>query len=74
MKALDSEVAPGRRFRPADSTMGSETVGSWQVVKVFRGTDGLEYAQLRNETDPSRVKSIACRALLSRKLYTRVER
>ena len=54
--------------------MGSETVGSWQVVKVFRGTDGLEYAQLRNETDPSRVKSVACRALLSRKLYTRVER
>ena len=71
---MDSELAPGMRFRPAASTMGSETVGSWQVVKVFRGTDGLEYAQLRNETDPSRVKSVACSALLSRKLYTRVER
>jgi len=72
MESSKREVAVGMRFRPAASTLGSETVGAWQVVQVFRGTDGIEYAQLRNEMDRSRVKSVACRALANRKLYSQV--
>jgi len=66
-------LVPGLRFRPAEPTAGSETVGPWQIIKVFTGTDGLDYAQLRNDADPSRVKSVACSALLNRKFYTKVE-
>ncbi len=71
MQAAKSAISVGMRFRSAASTAGSQTVGAWQVVEIFRGSDGLEYAQLRNEADSSRVKSVACRALLDRKLYNR---
>ena len=60
------------RFRTAAATAGSDTVGAWLIVKLFQGTDGLDDAQLRNESDPSRRKTVARSSLLNRKLYARV--
>jgi hypothetical protein len=64
-------VVPGMRFLPAWSTAGTLTVGAWEVVRVFAGTDGHRYARLANASDKTRVKSVSCDALLNRKLYCR---
>ena len=42
------------RFMPAETTMGTQTVGCWEVVSLFEGTDGVPYARLANASDASR--------------------
>jgi hypothetical protein len=61
------------RFRPTWSTTGTETVGAWEVIELFTGSDGLKYARLANIADASKVKSLARDALLNRKLYRRLD-
>jgi len=66
------EIAQGMRFMPAAATMGTQTVGSWEVVSLFQGTDGVPYARLANAADTSRIKTVARDELLNGKLYRKV--
>jgi hypothetical protein len=62
-------VTPGMRFASARTTAGTATVGAWEVVELFNGSDDIAYARLANVTDPSKVKSVACDALMNTRLY-----
>ncbi len=73
MSSLRKRIALGMRFRPATTTIGTATVGAWEVVELFNGIDDITYARLANVTDPSKVKSVACHALLNDRLYMPID-
>lgn len=66
-------IEPGQRFMPSSLTLGSVTVGPWEIVDLFQAADGIAYARLANAADRSRVKTVAEAALLDRHLFRRVE-
>jgi len=66
-------IERGMNFMPRSSTVGTDTVGSWEVIDLFEGSDGIPYARLANATDRSRIKTVARAELLNRKLYRRVK-
>ena len=57
-------VSPGQRFFTRDMPNAM-----WEVTKVYDGTDGVPYAQLRNVDDPSRLKTVSVSALRQRSLW-----
>jgi hypothetical protein len=63
-KTAKSSPAPGQRFTPR-----SHPQSVWEVVKVYEGTDGIAYAQLRSIADPSRLKTVSGAALRQRSLW-----
>ena len=70
--AAATPITLGARFRAAVATIGSAAVGAWEVVEVYRGKDDIDYARLANIADPSKVKSVACNALLTYRQYRRI--
>jgi hypothetical protein len=73
MRPRPTALTPGMRFIPRSSTIGTKTVGAWEVIELFQGTDGVAYARVANVSDGIRIKSMACEALLNERLYRRVE-
>ncbi len=60
-------IGPGQRFHARDFPKVL-----WEVTKVYEGTDGIAYAQLRNVDDASRLKTVAISALKQRSLWGHV--
>lgn len=60
-------IGPGQRFHARDFPKVL-----WEVTKVYEGTDGNAYAQLRNVDDASRLKTVAVSALKQRSLWGHV--
>ena len=61
----------GQRFVPTEATYGTATVGAWEVVELFEGTDGRAYARVAT-LNRVRLKTVARAALLDSRLYRRV--
>ncbi len=57
-------LSPGQRFFARDMPRMI-----WEVTKVYEGTDGVPYVQLRNVDDPSRLKTVSVSALRQRSLW-----
>jgi len=66
-------IVRGMCFMPSSFTVGTDTVGAWEVIDLFEGSDGIPYARLANASDGSRIKTVARAELLNRKLYRRVK-
>ena len=67
-----SEVKPGQRFQDVHRTMFGRAVPYLQVHRVFQGTDGYEYAQLRSTTNTSDVRTLSTAILRDRSRFTEV--
>jgi hypothetical protein len=57
-------LSPGQRFFTRDMPHVM-----WEVTKIYEGTDGVAYVQLRNVDDPSRLKTVSVSALRQRSLW-----
>ena len=67
-----SEVKTGQRFRDVHRTMFGRTVPDLLVDRVFRGTDGYEYAQLRSTTNTSDLRTLSTVILRDRSRFIEV--
>ena len=67
-----SEVKTGQRFRDVHRTMFGRTVPDLLVHRVFRGTDGYEYAQLRSTTNTSDLRTLSTMILRDRSRFIEV--
>ena len=67
-----SEIRPGQHFRDVHRTMFGQTVPDLLVDRVFRGTDGYEYAQLRSTTDPSELRTLSMKVLRDKSRFKEV--
>jgi hypothetical protein len=70
--AMKHPVECGQRFRDLSfgrfGVLGTE----WIVDAIFRGTDGVQYAQLANASDLTRQKTLAADVLADRKRFERL--
>ncbi|MBL8837514.1 MAG: hypothetical protein JNL66_14775 [Alphaproteobacteria bacterium] len=57
-------LSAGQRFFARDMPRAI-----WEITKVYEGTDGVPYVQLRNVEDPSRLKTVSVSALRQRSLW-----
>jgi hypothetical protein len=64
---MDCDI--GNRFRSADRTFFGREGEIWEIVSMFDAVDGLRYAQLVHVTDRTRIKTVAAKALLDKRLY-----
>jgi hypothetical protein len=74
MRSNTGNVAVGQRYRETRSGFLGRTGPVWSVVNVFTGTDGLQYARLVCEADPSLEKSISTAILADKRRFVSVGR
>jgi hypothetical protein len=63
------DPSAGQCYREKRSGFLGRNGPVWSVVKVFTGTDGLQYARLVCEADPSLEKSISTAALADKRRF-----
>ncbi|HKT20404.1 MAG TPA: hypothetical protein VJR47_20280 [Stellaceae bacterium] len=56
----------GQRFRDARPTLFGRIAPEWTVRDVFVGSDGLSYARVALDSDPSRSKTLSVAVLTDR--------
>lgn len=59
----------GQRFRPTGDGPFGRPQAIWRVINSFEGTDGMAYAHLISEADPSASKTVSIAALMDKRLY-----
>ncbi|HXS42511.1 MAG TPA: hypothetical protein VN766_20110 [Stellaceae bacterium] len=59
-------VKRGQRFRDARPTLFGRVAPEWTVRDVFVGSDGLSYARVFLDSDPSRSKTLSVIVLTDR--------
>lgn len=64
-----SFIDVGQRFRPTGEAPFGRRQAVWRVVGSFEGTDGMAYAHLINEADPTAAKTVSVSALMDKRLY-----
>jgi hypothetical protein len=62
--------AVGQRFRDLSVSFPN---ADWIVDKIFKGTDGLEYAAIRSATDHTRRKTLAVSVITDASRFAPVE-
>ena len=67
-----SEVKTGQRFRDRQRTLFGATVPDLTVHRVFVGTDGYEYAQLRSTTNPADLRTLSTKVLRDKSWFMEV--
>jgi hypothetical protein len=70
--ALKHPVERGQRYRDLSSSRFGVLGTEWIVDAIFRGTDGIEYAQLVGASDSTQQKTLAVDVLTDRKRFERV--
>ena len=65
-------VERGRHYRDLSSSRFGVLGTEWIVDAIFRGTDGIQYAQLVNAGDVTQQKTLAVDVLGDRKRFERV--
>ena len=65
-------VERGQRYRDLSSSRFGVLGTEWIVDAIFRGTDGIQYAQLVNARDLTQQKTLALDVLGDRKRFERV--
>ena len=65
-------VERGRHYRDLSSSRFGVLGTEWIVDAIFRGTDGIQYAQLVNARDLTQQKTLALDVLGDRKRFERV--
>jgi hypothetical protein len=69
MRSNRGNVDAGQRYRETRSGFLGRAGPVWSVVNVFTGTDGLQYARLVSEADPSLEKSISAAVLADKRRF-----
>ena len=69
MRSNPGNVDAGQRYRETRPGFLGRTGPVWSVVNVFTGTDGLQYARLVSEADPSLEKSISAAVLADKRRF-----
>jgi hypothetical protein len=62
----EHSVKRGQRFRDARPTLFGRVAPEWTVRDVFVGSDGLSYARVSLDSDPSRSKTLSVIVLTDR--------
>jgi hypothetical protein len=62
--------AVGQRYRDLSVSFPN---ADWVIDKIFKGTDGLEYAAIRSASDPTRKKTLAVSVMSDANRYALVE-
>ena len=70
--ALKHPVERGQRYRDLSASRFGVLGTEWIVDAIFRGTDGIQYAQLANASDLTQQKTLAVDVLVDRKRFERV--
>jgi hypothetical protein len=70
--ALKHPVERGQRYRDLSSSRFGVLGTEWIVDAIFRGTDGIQYAQLAHASDSTQQKTLAVDVLTDRKRFARV--
>ena len=70
--ALKHPVERGQRYRDLSSSRFGVLGTEWIVDAIFRGTDGIQYAQLANASDLTQQKTLAVDVLVDRKRFERM--
>jgi hypothetical protein len=65
-------VERGQRYRDLSSSRFGVLGTEWIVDAIFRGTDGIRYAQLVNASDLTQHKTLALDVLADKKRFERV--
>ncbi len=69
----NKEPVPGQRYRKAgQNAMGQSSPVIWELEKVIRGSDGIEYARLIRASDRAENKLVSLSALFDPTFYTPV--
>jgi hypothetical protein len=69
MMVRQISVEVGERFRPTGDAPFGRAQAVWRVIGSFEGTDGMTYAHLISESDPTSSKTVSVVALLDKRLY-----
>jgi len=72
MRNNPGNVDAGQRYRETRSGFLGRTGPVWSVVNVFAGTDGVRYARLVCEAEPSLEKSISTAILADKRRFLNV--
>ena len=64
-----SEVKFGQVYRATGKTYLDRPSAGWSVTKIFTSHDGLAYAQLVNQGDPTLTKTVSLDALTDPRLF-----
>jgi hypothetical protein len=64
-----SEVKFGQIYRATGKTYLDRPSAGWSVIKIFTSHDGLAYAQLVNQGDPTLTKTVSLDALTDPRLF-----
>ena len=65
-------IERGQRYRDVHASRSGAFGTEWIVEAVFRGTDGIVYAQLVCATDLSQQKTLSVHALIDRSRFERL--
>jgi hypothetical protein len=65
-------IERGQRYRDVHASRLGAFGSEWIVEAVFRGTDGIVYAQLICATDLSQQKTLSVHALTDRQRFERL--
>jgi hypothetical protein len=69
MAEKPAEIALGRRFVPTGDRLFNTRQPEWEVVAIFTGSDGLDYAQIRRVGPPQDAKTVSGAVLSDRRHY-----
>ena len=67
-----SDIQPGERFRDAAASM-IRGVPEWIVERIFVGTDGKEYAEVRSSLNANDGKSLSTAVLRDKRRFVRIQ-
>jgi hypothetical protein len=67
-----SDIQPGERFRDAAAAM-IRSVPEWVVERIFVGTDGKKYAEVRSAANGNDRKTLATAALCDKRRFVRIQ-